>query len=937
MLYWGRQFPVSFPSLNSSTKNSQKAFGNRFELGKGVKQEGGWKGIATLLVIMFVCSLIGLAFHLFTPKGDKLSKGDDATVVVEKKRKESGGDKVYHGLPQPVNYGAHFVGNDAIVYSNYLHGPVRLSLDRMEPERLLKYNPDSLNPIPSHDYRYYAFCRQVSFHVTSKFNATFMISIFDRETYALLDRSYNGSAPTELKKRLTYKVGVTKIGSETQRFFRWNPIGYDYVFWQDGHLYYSESPESLTSVRISIEGLNRQHEISERSYGVWWSKKGKKLAFLSKEKKEEKSILMVGYTEGESYPSVMEQKYAKTHEKQIPTFILFVWDKGSRELKQMDVQLRNRTAYHIFYGAEWVVIGDEEFLVVFWADRLQTHISVTICDHPSGFCKLIFEHKYPSRTWPEVREFSSILSSDNAIYILLPRARADGNSYQHIAKLTIQRTAGKGARAMKWAKSSFLSIGNFDVVKLNAYDKNNDTIYFTASAPSPLNRHLYSTMGSPTTTDAWKCVSCGHSNCTYQDNQLTSNFKHILTWCKGPAVPRYYLGDIVGGKVENLVEILKDESYEKELDSTILPSIIRDTVPLAQGYEANVKIYLPPNQASRSSSSSLPVLLKVYAGPGGPQMASDECFTTDGFVEFLVTSRKYAVVMIDGRGSNGRGWKYRGAFHGALGTVEIEDQIEGIRQVIRKYPFLDAHRLSVFGWSYGGFAAALMSEKAPESFFKCAISVAPVANFLYYNTAYSEKYMGNAEKSVYDASDITKNVSNFKKTRLLLLHGLYDENVHFQHSALFIEALQRNDIDFDVMVYPNKDHFITSEHLHKKISSFLKQCAKRASLECHIGYSIIRGSTIGEETKTCEKETDYCYNVTAPLLFVSTIQKAGCNTFICQFFSNGCYEREILGIPVKICCCMDEDLCNRGTMTGLTEPMDQREEVALKELSNIVG
>ncbi|ETN81181.1 hypothetical protein NECAME_02224 [Necator americanus] len=110
-----------------------------------------------------------------------------------------------------------------------------------------------------------------------------------------------------------------------------------------------------------------------------------------------------------------------------------------------------------------------------------------------------------------------------------------------------------------------------------------------------------------------------------------------------------------------------------------------------------------------------------------------------------------------------------------------------------------------------------------------------------------------------------------------------------------------------------------------------------ASLECHIGYSIIRGSTIGEETKTCEKETDYCYNVTAPLLFVSTIQKAGCNTFICQFFSNGCYEREILGIPVKICCCMDEDLCNRGTMTGLTEPMDQREEVALKELSNIVG
>ncbi|ETN75983.1 hypothetical protein NECAME_11979 [Necator americanus] len=93
---------------------------------------------------------------------------------------------------------------------------------------------------------------------------------------------------------------------------------------------------------------------------------------------------------------------------------------------------------------------------------------------------------------------------------------------------------------------------------------------------------------------------------------------------------------------------------------------------------------------------------------------------------------------------------------------------------MRKYPFLDAHRLSVYGWSYGGFAAALMTEKAPESFFKCAISVAPVANFFYYHGSYSDKYMANAEKSAFDAIDITKNVANFKKTRLLLAHGLYD-------------------------------------------------------------------------------------------------------------------------------------------------------------------
>ncbi|KAK6729244.1 hypothetical protein RB195_006347 [Necator americanus] len=679
--------------------------------------------------------------------------------------------------------------------------------------RVLMYTREE----PSHDLRYFALFKPTSDQVSAKFNATYAISILNRETL------------------LTYKVGIAKTEDEAQRIFIWNPVSDDYIFWQDGHLYYSDSADSDTSVRISNGGPNWEHGIFDWVYeeeifgrgsqAVWWSERGEKLAFLSREKTKEKSVMMISYSHEEPYPNVVELQYPKTHEKRLPTYAINVWDKKTRELKHMDVQLRDSTAFHYLYGVKWVVMRDEELLVATWANRLQTHISVTICSYTSGICKLIFEYKYPSKTWAEPTDFSSILSSDDAIYMLLPRTRADGNSYQHIAKVTIQGDAAKGAKGVKWAKSSFLSLGDFDVVELEAYDRDNDIIYFVASAPSPTNRHLYSTKGSPTTTDAWECVSCKFSNCTYQVNHLTSDFKRILTFCKGPAHPHYYLGDIIEGKTENLIEILRDEEYERRLATTLLPLVISETAPLAQGYEARVKILLPPDQPSRSSSRSLPVLLKVYAGPG-PQMASDE-FTL-GFEEFLVTSRNFAVVTIDGRGSNGRGWKYRGAIYGALGTVEIEDQIEGVRQVMKKYPFLDAHRLSVFGWSYGGFAAALMSEKAPELFFKCVISVAPVANFLYYDTTYSERYMGSADKSAYDASDITKNVSNFKKTRLLLVHGLYDDNVHFQHSALLMEALQRKDIDFDVMVYPNQDHAIgRRNHLYHKMTSFLDQCAKR--------------------------------------------------------------------------------------------------------------
>ncbi|RCN50725.1 peptidase, S9A/B/C family, catalytic domain protein [Ancylostoma caninum] len=162
-----------------------------------------------------------------------------------------------------------------------------------------------------------------------------------------------------------------------------------------------------------------------------------------------------------------------------------------------------------------------------------------------------------------------------------------------------------------------------------------------------------------------------------------------------------------------------------------------------------------------------------YGGPGVPQRVSDQAHQLEYEVLFAV-KMNVAVVIIDGRGSNGRGWKYRSAFYGALGTVEIEDQIETIRNVLKKYPFLDGDRLFVFGWSYGGFASALMVERAPEAFFKCAISVAPVANFLYYGAWYTARYMGDASKAAYDASDITTNVKNFNTTRLLLIHGLYD-------------------------------------------------------------------------------------------------------------------------------------------------------------------
>ncbi|KAK6741255.1 hypothetical protein RB195_009235 [Necator americanus] len=190
MRYWRRQLPVSVPSSNTSMETWQKTFGNLFELGEGVRQERTWKGIATLLVLMFVCSLIGLASHLFTPGGDSLTQDDNGK---------------FQGIT-------------------------------LLPNRI---------------------CTQLRWFV------------------------------------MRFYFGLSQLT-------------------------------------------------------VWWSRKGKKLpAFLSKDKEEENSMLLISYTDRKSYPSVIQQKCSKTNEKQLPTFILFVWDKETRELKQMDDETEQNVGKNI--------------------------------------------------------------------------------------------------------------------------------------------------------------------------------------------------------------------------------------------------------------------------------------------------------------------------------------------------------------------------------------------------------------------------------------------------------------------------------------------------------------------------------------------------------------------------------------------------------------
>ncbi|CAJ0592690.1 unnamed protein product [Cylicocyclus nassatus] len=652
----------------------------------------------------------------------------------------------------------------------------------------------------SSDMRYVVYAQREAEKEELSLDFTESLSILDRETL----------------------VGVNKQDKERQAYFKFNPVGHDYIT--------DEGPNVVHGV-FDLFRMDRLHGIHESEqydfeekvfllcpfYAIVWSPKGEKVAIASLDvHPDEKKVHMISYIDGKSYPKVVEMRYAMSYEELLPKFIVSIWDKKIRATKHMKAQLKNENEYCHILHFFWVVMNNHEYLVTIIANRYNTHISIAVCDYESATCQVVFDYEYPKKMYAERFDFMGV-RSDNAIYVLLPRATPDSNTYQHIAKLII-----KNSTSIQTAKLSFLSLGNFDVKSILAYDRVSDTIYFSAWAPKPTNSHMYSTKGSPA-TDSWRCLTCKFSNCTSQYNFIHPSFKHVVISCQGPAPPLFYLGELSPEAVKNWIR-LSSAQYDEALDMAILPKRITDTIPLEDGYEAVVQITLPPGQDS--SSKSFPVLLRTYPGPLFQPVVIDR-FEANLWMNANPLILGYAIVLIDGRGSTGRGWKYRSAFYGALGTVEIDDQIDGIRKVLAKYPFLDKNRLTVSGWSYGGYASALMAERAPPGFFKCVISVAPVANFLYYQTSYSDQYMGDADVSAYYAGDITNNVTNFKKTRLLLVHGMRDDNVHFQNSALFIKALQDNGVDFDLMLYPNGDHYLSQglSHFLKKHELFLTSCA----------------------------------------------------------------------------------------------------------------
>ena len=359
-----------------------------------------------------------------------------------------------------------------------------------------------------------------------------------------------------------------------------------------------------------------------------------------------------------------------------------------------------------------------------------------------------------------------------------------------------------------------LTSGEWEIESISGVDEEHKRVYFTSEETSPLERQFWSvgleggSRQQISKTAGIHSVSLGPHAAYYVDDfsNLTTPLATGIFRSDGTEERPYPAG--AGALYENEYEILPTE---------IVTLKASDSTPL---YARMIK---PPGF---DASKKYPSVVVVYGGPGARYvqniwqgMAWDQVLAQKGFI----------VWQLDNRGSIGRGHKFESVVYHDFGEHELQDQRVGI-DYLKSQGFVDPNRIGLYGWSYGGYMTLFTAVNAP-GLIRAAISGDPVTDWRNYDSIYTERYMGLPEDNpdAYRKSAATTNAAGFGDTKLLLIHNIEDDNVHFQNSVQMAAALEQAGKQFYMLVYPQKSHRVSGpeyRQLLEETTAFFEQNLK---------------------------------------------------------------------------------------------------------------
>lgn len=614
--------------------------------------------------------------------------------------------------------------------------------------------------------------------------ATNEVSIFRRSSlgnYYVLD--------TKTKK-------VTAVSDQKIQEPTFSPNGKKVAFGLNNNLYIKDLITGKTT-QITFDGVKNKiiNGITDWVYeeefafvrAFEWNANSDKIAFIRFDETNVPEFSMDVYGQN-LYQTQTVFKYPKAGEANA-IVSLHIYDLKADKTQEVKVD----KIYTDFYIPRIKWTNDANILSAHYMNRHQNELDLWMIDAKKNKAFIAIEEK--DKAYIDVTDNLTFLKDDSFIWT------SEKDGYNHIYHY------GKKGKLINQ-----ITKGNWEVTNYYGYDAKNEKIYYQSVENGSINRDVYS-IDLDGTNKKRLTKTDGTNNAAF-----SADFTYFInTFSSATTPPEYTLNN---SKTGNVIKSIKDNDKLAEKLTNYKTSKKEFSTISVNGNDLNMWMIKPANF---DPAKQYPLFMYQYSGPGSQQVANKWNSANDYWYQMLA-QKGYIVACVDGRGTGLKGADFKKVTQKELGKYEVEDQIEAAK-LLGARPYIDAERIGIWGWSYGGFMSSNALFKGNDV-FKMAIAVAPVTSWRFYDSIYTERYMTTPQEnpSGYDDNSPINHVDKLKGD-FLLIHGTGDDNVHVQNTMRMVEALIQADKQFEWMIYPDKNHGIyggnTRLHLYKKMTNFI--------------------------------------------------------------------------------------------------------------------
>tara|TARA_B100001142_G_scaffold326653_1_gene382579 strand:+ start:1780 stop:3933 length:2154 start_codon:yes stop_codon:yes gene_type:complete len=585
---------------------------------------------------------------------------------------------------------------------------------------------------------------------------------------------------------------LTKVSDNKIMYANFSPNGDNLAYVYNNNLFVKDITNGATT-QLTSDGkknyiINGASDwVYEEEFGLVkayeWSSNGDYLAFYRFDETNVKQFSMETF-KGRLYPLQHTFKYPKAGEENA---LVSIYLYNLKENKKKNIYFDKD--YEYIPRIKWT--NDPNRLVIFGVNRHQNELDFIVVDASDLSSKVLFTEK--DKYYIDIHDNLTFLPEGNFIWT------SEKDGYNHIY---LKDFTGNEIQITK---------GEWEVTDFHGVNSDKMEIYYSSTEDGSINRSLYvyelendrkSRLSSEIGTNK---VSFANGLKYYLNSFSTANKAPIFTLHKSDG---------------SLIKVIEDnKDFMDRVDSF---SIAKKEffVIETENTELNAWIIKPENF---NKDKEYPLYMFLYGGPGSQQVLNS-FGGTNYYWHQMLAQKGYIVACVDNRGTGGKGAYFKKMTYKELGKLETIDQINAAKY-FGSLPYIDKNRIGIQGWSYGGYMSSLAITKGSD-IFSLAIAVAPVTSWRYYDNIYTERYMRTPEENSkgYDENSPINHVDKLKGD-YLLIHGSADDNVHLQNTMEMISALVNADKEFDLFIYPDKNHGIyggnTRYHLYKKMTDFI--------------------------------------------------------------------------------------------------------------------